>query len=109
MDGRRKNTQSLQQRRAAIYRRRKSKPTKAQRSRLEAAKTVLRRHHSDVYDAGIDDPRFEGLINVGARKYTSTEVIEMAAAILAKEETRNRELRSLYLEDGKHKHGTRHQ
>lgn len=96
MDGRRKNTLSKQQRRAAIYRRRKAKPKRVARGRLEAAKTVLRRHYSEVYDAGIDDPRFKGLIIVGAHKYSPSEVIAMAAEILAREEARNRELRAQY-------------
>lgn len=93
MDKRRGNNQSKEQRRASIRRRRKLKPTKAQRTRLEAAKTVLRRVYAEVFDASIADARFEGLIYVGERKYTADEVIDMAAEILAREEARNKELR----------------
>lgn len=96
-DGRKGNNQSKAQRRAAIYGRRKKKPSKAKRDRLEAAKNILRRHHSEVFDAALCDPRFEGLIYVGERRYSADEVISMAAEILAKEEARNQELRALYL------------
>lgn len=58
---------------------------------------MLRRQHSDVYDAALDDPRLKGLIRVGVRLYSPKEVIAMAAEILAKEEARNRELRNLYI------------
>lgn len=92
MDKRFQNNQTLQQRRANIYGRRRKGKGRITPSRLEAAKNVLRRHHSEVYDAGIDDPRFRGMIRVGPRKYTPEEVIDMAASILADEEVRRREL-----------------
>lgn len=103
IDRRKTNTLSKQQRRAAIYKRRKLTPAKISKSRLEVAKTVLRRHYSDVFDAALCDRRFKGLIYVGTRRYTHKEVIDMAAEILAKEEARNRELRSLYKLDLKRK------
>jgi hypothetical protein len=88
---------SLGQRRAAAAAgRKKPKRSATSKSRLEAAKNILRRHHSEVYDAGIDDPRFKGMVRVGARKYTPAEVLKMAADILAKEEARQKELRLLY-------------
>lgn len=95
-DGRKKNNQSGAQRRASIHKRRKAKPAKIRRDRLEAAKTVLRRQFSDVYDAELDGRRFKDLIRVETRLYSHADVIKMAAEILAREETRNRELRSLY-------------
>jgi hypothetical protein len=97
MDKRRQNNLTSQQRRkAAAAGRRKPKADKAAKGRLDAAKTVLRRHYSEVYDAGIDDPRFRGMVRVGARKYTASEALKMAADILAKEEARQKELRLLY-------------
>jgi hypothetical protein len=97
MDRRRKNNMSAAQRRvAAAAGRKKPKPSAAMKSRLDAAKTVLRRHYSEVYDAGIDDPRFKGMVRIGARKYSASEALKMAADILAKEATRQRELRSQY-------------
>lgn len=93
MDKRRSNTQTTAQRRASIKRRRKVKSkSKISRDRLEAAKTILRRSHGEVYDAAIDDPRFEGFIRVDAKKYTHEEVLAMAAAVLEREAKRRAEL-----------------
>lgn len=93
MDGRKKNTQTAGQRRASIRRRRKAKPrSRISRDRLEAAKTILRRVHGEVYDAAIDDPRFAGFIRIDAKKYTHEEVIAMAAAILEHEAKRRAQL-----------------
>jgi hypothetical protein len=95
-DGRNKNNMSLQQRRAINRGLRRRKIKAPSRDRLEAAKTVLRRTCSEVYDASIDDPRFKGWVRVGTRKYRPAEVIKMAADVLRKESTRQRELRALY-------------
>lgn len=102
-DGRRGNNQSASQRRAAISRRRKKPKVAIRKDRLEAAKNVLRRGVSEVFDAELCDPRFKGLIYVGTRKYTPEQVIDMAADVLAREGARNRELRSLYRLDLKRK------
>lgn len=96
MDGRNKNNLSRQQRREAIYRRRKAKPKTTRLDRLEAAKNVLRRTGVEVYEATMDDPRAVGFIRVGARKRTPDEVMTEAAAILTREATRQRELRAQY-------------
>lgn len=96
MDGRNKNNMSLAQRRANSRKLRARKPKGRTLDRLEAAKGVLRRSGSEVYDATIDDPRAKGYIRVGPRKFKPAQVIKMAAEILHREATRNRELRSLY-------------
>lgn len=98
MDGRNRNNLSVGQRSAAARKQRKRKRnTKASAaSRLEAAKTVLRRTGVEVYAAEIDDPRFEGFIRVGVRKHTPEEVLKMAAEVLHREATRQSELRAQY-------------
>jgi len=87
---------SLAQRRAINKGLRRRKVKAPSRDRLEAAKAVLRRTTSGVYDAGIDDSRFKGWVRVGARKYKPAEVIKMAADVLRRETTRQKELRAQY-------------
>ena len=94
-DGRTKNNQSKQQRRAAVYNRRK--PVAKRRAKdpaLEHAKLVLRRTGREVFDARIDEPGCGvGLIRVDTRKMPAAAVIELAAQIEERERLRNEELR----------------
>ena len=94
MDRRHQNNLTKAQRRAGVYgQRRRLKAPKPPAAALEKAKTVLRKRGIDVYDAGIVDPRFVGLIYVDTRKRTPADVIEMAREIEEKEARRNTELR----------------
>lgn len=97
-DGRRKNNLSIAQRRVAAQnqRKKKRKNSVSGATRLEAAKTILRRTGVEVYNAEIDDPRFGGFIRVGVRKHTPEEVLKMAAEVLHREATRQSELRAQY-------------
>lgn len=96
VDLRHRNNMSLAQRRAINKGLRRRKVKAPSRDRLETAKTILRRTCSEVYDAAIDDPRFKGWVRVGTRKYKPAEVIKMAADILRREASRQKELRALY-------------
>jgi hypothetical protein len=100
MDGRNRNNLTVGQRSAAARKQRRKRKAgdakRGQRSRLEAAKNVLRRTGVEVYNAGIDDPRLKGFIRVGVRKHTEAEVLKMAADVLHHEATRQKELRALY-------------
>ena len=65
------------------------------RSELEKAQNVLRRHGKTVCDAGVVDARFKGkgLCYVDTRKVTHKEVLDMAREIEDKERARNAALR----------------
>lgn len=92
-DGRRRNNQSVGQRRAAVYNRRKRVPKAKKVDLLAKAKDVLRRTGKTVFEAKIDEPRFVGTVVVDTRRMAPEAVIEMAEVILRKESMRSNALR----------------
>lgn len=81
---------TIAKRKAALRSRRKL-------SKLERAKTVLRRTGKQVFSAEIDEgARAKGFIRVDTRKMAPAAVIELAEQILEREWLRNTELRGMH-------------